>query len=436
VGVVVCPGCGGEIEADATGFRCKACGAFPNVGRVPCLLPDPERYRRLWRAQLAVIHAEGEDTIAAFGAELRKPGLLRGTRERLTEQVRLTRVVMDEIDAVFGAPIGGALAEAKPIPGFSPLETIHLVHRDWSWPESDENERALEFVASVLSAPLGRTLVLGAGACRLAYDLHTLHGGTFTLALDIDPMVLLIADDVLAGRTLTLTEPRATASELGRLSAVRSLAAPRGPAPGLHLLIANGLAPPLKDGAFDTVVTPWFIDLVPGDLREFFGVVTRLLAPRGRFVHYGPLLYPLTRPGACRYSREEIEELVVRAGYELERRASEVLRYSFSPLGQRGRLEPCYAFSAMKTGSARDVESGVPSFIVLPYLPVPDFAGRSLFHHKSAAYRLIVGLIDGERSIDAITRALSERTGSRADALKDAVRQCLIDVHPACTSSQ
>ena len=40
-------------------------------------------------------------------------------------------------------------------------------------------------------ADLGRTLVLGAGGCRLAYDLHVHNGGTDTAVVDIDPYLLV-----------------------------------------------------------------------------------------------------------------------------------------------------------------------------------------------------------------------------------------------------
>ena len=42
-------------------------------------------------------------------------------------------------------------------------------------------------------------LVLGAGGCRLAYDLHVHCGGTETAVVDIDPFLLVIAEAVIRG---------------------------------------------------------------------------------------------------------------------------------------------------------------------------------------------------------------------------------------------
>jgi uncharacterized protein YbaR (Trm112 family) len=432
VDFVLCPACSGTLlETDGV-FACEACKKrFPPLGRVPCLLPDAEHWRSLWRAQLAVIHEEAERTVATFETELRKPGLLAETRARLEQQIGLTRTIVTEIDDALVGPVGAPAPLGTPLPGFQPLETLHLLHRDWGWAESDENERALACVERALSAPLGKTLVLGAGACRLAYDLHLRHHAEITIALDIDPLVLTLADRIVRGERVPLTEARSNATEITRLGALRTLSAPEGEARGLFLVLANGLAPPFRDHAFDTVVTPWFIDLVPPDMRDALGPIHKLLAPGGRWLDYGPLLYPLSRPAASRFSREEVFEMAHRAGFEIEKTTSELLPYSLSPLAERGRLELCIAFSARAVDPPADAKDP-PSFIVLPHLPVPDFPGRSLFVHESAALRAVVELIDGKRSINDIARAITERAGTNPAAIKDTIRFCLLETHPAC----
>src|SRR5690242_10338264 len=162
--LVVCPGCSGPLTVEDDSFICgsKACGQrFPPLGRVPCLLSRHEQWLELWKKQLGLIHAEADRTVATFEAEARKPGLLRATTQRLREQAELTRKIVAEIDGVLVPAVGEPIPHSEPIPGFSPLETLHLLHRDWGWPESDENARALACVERVLSAPFGRTLVIG-----------------------------------------------------------------------------------------------------------------------------------------------------------------------------------------------------------------------------------------------------------------------------------
>jgi SAM-dependent methyltransferase len=288
-------------------------------------------------------------------------------------------------------------------------------------------------VNEVIAAPLGRVLVIGAGACRLAYDLHMTREAKATLALDIDPIALGAASKIISGQAITLTELRSNAVELGRLSAAARLVAPRGRATSFDFLLADGLAPPLRDGAFDTVLTPWFIDLVPPDLRDFMGVVRRVLRPGGRWLNYGPLLYPLDRTPSCRFSWEEILELVRLAGFRVDSMFDGQVHYAHSPLTRRGRIEQVFAFSAERTEGPPE-GARPPAWLVHPWLPVPDFEGRASFAHENAGFVAILALVDGRRSIDELADAILARTRTESPraAVKDAVRYCLESSHPAC----
>lgn len=429
--VAVCPRCGSPLARDEGAFTCGA-HHFPDLGPVPCLLSDPGLARRVWGAQLEMVHREADASLATFEAELRRPALLASTRARLQAQKELVIRARAEIDGLL-APLGIVRGAGHEPSGYRPLSILHTAHRDWSWPASDENARAAEMVAKVIDGRgVGRMLVAGAGACRLAYDVHRAHGAELTVAIDLDPLSMWIAHRVVRGERVPLVETRANASELDRLSAERVLEAPGGPVDHLHAVIADALAPPFAPGAFDTLLTPWFLDVGPQDLRDFVGVADRMLAPGGRWVHFGPLLYPTERAAACRYSRQEIFDLAELAGFEIERSTAAVLEYGRSPLTERGRLEPCLAFAARKVGQPRSREGDPPAWMVLPHLPVPDFASRGLLHPTSASARAILELIDGRRGVDAIAREMIARSGTTAGlaAVKDSVRLCLADLHP------
>src|SRR5205814_945401 len=97
------------------------------------------------------------------------------------------------------------------------------------------------------------------------------------------------------------------------------LKAPNGPiaADRFHFLLANGLEPPVASETFDTVVTPWFIDLIRSDLRNFMSEVYRLLKPNGRWISLGPLRYRPEIPITRRFTREEVFDLATRAGFRV-----------------------------------------------------------------------------------------------------------------------
>jgi hypothetical protein len=84
-------------------------------------------------------------------------------------------------------------------------------------------------------------------------------------------------------------------------------------------VIANGLAAPLRRQCFNTLLTPWFIDVVPSDLRDFMGVLRSLLAPNGRWINFGPLLYPERGSASCQFSVGELFELATIAGFQIEK---------------------------------------------------------------------------------------------------------------------
>jgi uncharacterized protein YbaR (Trm112 family) len=422
--LLVCPACRGQLSEQAGHYRCTQCKAdYPTLGGVPCLLPEPQRWRASWGEQLAELTRGAEETVTMFEKELRKPALLPNTRLRLETQIALTKKTLAELVAIIEPAAGPNTHEPLPAPRIDPLNTFHYLHRDWA--EAEENEKALACVERVLDgAPLGRLLVLGAGAGRLAYDLHRTQRATLTVALDIDPLVTLVAQQMVSGGRLQLTEARSNATEMSRFGVLRTLQAPAGALERFHVLLANGLQPPVREQMFDTVLTPWFIDVVPPDLRDFMSVLGRVLVPGGRWLNYGPLLFPPSRPAAYRYAREEVAEIAQLAGFEITRETDELMRFAYSPLAARGRLEHCIAFSAQKGQPKAD------AWLQIPHLPIPDFPGRAELRHESAAFNAIMALVDGRRSINDIASQLGAGPDLSLAAMKDAIRLCLQTLHP------
>ncbi len=422
--LLVCPACRGPLSENAGHYRCAQCRAdYPTLGGVPCLLPDAQRWRASWRLQLDELTRAAEETVVMFEKELRKPALFDNTRLRLQTQIALTKQTLAEVAAIIEPAAGASSDNSLPAPRIDPLNTFHYLHRDWA--ETTENTSALSCVERVLDgAPLGRLLVLGAGAGRLAYDLHRTQRATLTVAVDIDPLVALVAQQMVSGGRIELTEARSNATEMTRFGQLRTLRAPAGAVEQFHVLLANGLQPPLRDQVFDTVLTPWFIDVVPPDLRDFMSVLTRVLVPGGRWLNYGPLLYPPSRPAAYRYAREEVAEIAQAAGFDITRETDELVRFAYSPLAARGRLEHCIAFAAQKRSPK------AAAWLEIPHLPIPEFPGRAELRHESAAFNAIIDLVDGRRSINDIAIRLGAGPDVNLGAMKDAVRLCLQTLHP------
>jgi SAM-dependent methyltransferase len=437
VDATLCPHCAAPLDTRPPTITCLSCREeYPRLGAIPVLLPQPRAWLKRWALELALLERDSEAQLATLEATLDAPDLLPATEARCRAMIQAARAQAAELKAMLlpllaSAPLDG---EVAPHTLTSPLLRIHYLFRDWGWDEgtSAENARALAAVAEAAAGiPLGRTLVLGAGAARLAYDLHRL-GASETAVLDVDPVLFTFAHAVIHGETVRLTEPSAPVFEGAAVSRTWHLRAPHGPLDDFHFFLADGLAPPFADATFDTVVTPWFIDNVPPDFRDLLGTLARVLRPGGRWLNHGPLIYPPEMPPPRRFSREEILELAARAGFRVGASTTASVPHLVSPLNGRGRTEWTLTFAAVKEEPpASEVP---PSWLLLPHLPVPTFPGQSLFWHENPLLQAVVAAVDGRRSITEIARRLApevQAMGLDARDLKEAVRQCLAAVHPA-----
>ena len=204
------------------------------------------------------------------------------------------------------------LALRTRLPADQGLNTYYSnVHRDWVWGE-EENRASMAQLARVLDESGGRgtgdCLVLGAGAGRLAYDVHQGDGAERTVGVDFNPLLFLIARRMYTGASLELYEFPLAPASLEDVAVRQTLRAPWPPKDGLHLVLADVLRAPFAKRTFDTVVTPWLIDIVSEDLRIFARRINRLLKPGGRWITFGSLAFDHASR-ARRYSPDEVLEI-------------------------------------------------------------------------------------------------------------------------------
>ena len=434
--VIRCPRCSARIDLKLE-ITCDSCGQhYPRLGAVPILLRDPESYLRSCRAQLGLLEQQTDRTVKAIEQQLHAADVLETTKARCRAMSQAIRDQTLEIKAILEPVVGPSVGVASgEIP--APLQYIHYLYRDWGWPSSPdgENERVLSLIDTMLAKRLlGRTLVLGAGACRLAYDLHRRDSTAETFVVDIEPFLFTCAHTIIRGGSLTIHEANVEVHETEQATKVWELSAPNGAIPEdrFHFVIADGLEPPFDPEAFDTIVTPWFIDVVPSDLRDVISTIHRLLKPGGRWINVGPLAYRPAVPIAHRLSREELFDLATRAGFHVDGWRSESMPYLVSKLNGRGKVEWILAFAATKTEAKSD------AWLLFRHLPIPSFAGQETFSSDDPAIQMVVSAIDGRRTLDDIAKliaAQASETGLTMSQFREIVRRCLAEVHPGCGRS-
>lgn len=308
-----------------------------------------------WRKQLGLIIQQGLETKRILEAQAAEPATSNATQTRLYALARSILEQVEDIAVVLGPVLGGPLPPEEGV-GFprGAMDYMSYLHRDWAWSggHDQENQGALAAIRRVTGGrALGRTLVLGAGACRLAYDLHVHCAGAQTAVVDIDPILLVLAEAVIRGANVTLTETSVNALEIDPVSRRWTLSAPSGALDEgvFQFFLANGTEPPFVEASFDTIVTPWFIDQVPSDLAELLRTLHVLLAPGGRWINHGPLIYPPDAlPIAQWYSRQEIFELASAIGFRMRDWESASQPCLVSPLTGRGKIETVFTFEAVR----------------------------------------------------------------------------------------
>jgi len=434
------------VALERAGWICGACSSgFPVIGEIPWLFPEPRQTLADWRSRLGLLsqHLASEAAAMRGGIAAKESG--PATRRRL-EHVAAAHEDQVRRLATLLAPLGldqGGMSEAthRGIGTLLPLEqglTNYYVNlqRDWAWGD-EENAAALGEVAAVLddgvaggTRGLGRTLVQGAGAGRLAYDLHQRGDAPLTVATDFNPLLLFVAREMFAGRTLELYEFPIAPRRVEDHAVLRRLSSPSAARAGLELVGADALQPPFADAAFDTVVTPWFVDIIGEPFARVAARINLLLKPGGRWINSGSLSFSRAAH-ADRIGLEEALEIMPQAGFTDVRVREGTLPYMRSPASRHSRLESVVTWVARKSGPAAELPRArvLPDWLLQPDRPVPRTRAFEMQAISSRVHAFLLAMINGERSMRDMARMLVEQRLMSADEAEAQVSLFLTRLH-------
>lgn len=429
------------MTLQSAGWICGACGSgYPVIGDVPWLFAEPRQALAEWRGRLGLLTRQLGSEASAMRTEAKDPSLPPETRHRLEAVAAAHDDQVARLNALL-EPIGldrASMSEATHqalgtrLPTEQGLTNYYVnVHRDWCWGAA-ENDASLAELRALLGgslAGLGRTLVLGAGAGRLAYDLHQAGDAPLTIATDFNPLLLFTAREVFAGRAVELYEFPIAPRRIGDHAVLRRLAAPAPARAGLALVAADALQPPFAAGAFDTVVTPWFIDILGEPLARVAARINHVLRPGGRWINFGSLAFSRAS-FADRVSLEEVPGIVTAAGFSAPVTRENVIPYMRSPASRHAREELVVSWVATKS---TDVEAPrrrvLPDWLTNPGLPVPRTPAIEVQAISSRVHAFLLALINGERTVREMARMLVEQRLMSAEEAEPAVRLFLARLH-------
>ncbi len=437
--VLACPRCDKTpLSIDDDKFRCAACKVdFPSIDGIPWLFAEPQATLGEWRGRLQFALQQLSHEAARLDTELKNEDLRALTRRRIERYRKAVeshrRSLQKLLQPVDVQSLEGSyesyLALRTRLPADQALNTYYAnVHRDWSWGDK-ENEASLNQIRAVVqdSAELGNVLVLGAGACRLAYDLHMSMDCAATVAMDFNPLLLMIARTMIRGDTLKLYEFPIAPRSLEDDAVLRTLSAPETVRDGFHFVFGDALRPPFAAQSFDTVITPWLIDIVTEDLPVLAARINRLLKMDGRWINFGSLAF--AHPDRARlYSPEETKGIVAETGFSDPYVSEATIPYMCSPASRHGRQERVFTFSAYKERDSEQAarHRALPDWIVTGKEPVPltpSFRSQAM---TTQIYSFIMSLIDGKRSIRDMAVVLEKQKLMTRQEAEPAIRSFLI----------
>ncbi len=299
-------------------------------------------------------------------------------------------------------------------------QSLHLyrknLFRDWGW-VTNENQHAMDLVAEVVGPNWkpSRTCVLGAGASRLAMDLHKEFHLPMTVAVDFNPLLLLVANEMLKGASIKLWDFNTAPVELDSVVKEYELKSNLGTLSDFYLVCADVTELPFKDHQFNAVVTPWLIDILPFGFKLLAQRVNQLLEIGGSWVNFGPLGFS-HRDEAMNLTRTEIAEQWKECGFELESEKVSAIKYLSSDGEVNSRNETVYLFKIKKVKNV-PVEpfEYLPNWLLNPNKPIT--VSDELERHKQLI-RFQADLfhsIDGKVSLNQIAQLFAQHYKMPAD---------------------
>lgn len=426
--ILACPRCDGVLKPQQEAYACPGCHIeFPLLDTIAFLFAEPAAAMGEWRSRLHMEMQRLDHEARRYSQALEDRDLAEPTRRRL----ELLKVASTDHAARLSAllnPLQVSRLEAShetylalrtKLPASQGLNTYYSnVHRDWCWGEA-ENVACADIVLAALGGMAGKMLVLGSGGSRLAYDLHRQVQPDLTVALDFNPMLMLLARRIMHGEPVELWEFPLAPGSIDDCAVLRTLAAPEPVDNRFHFVIADALRAPFQPGSFDTVITPWVIDILPEDFAVLCARINRLLKTGGRWLNFGSLTFDRPDP-AQQYSLEEVRLLIEQQGFATPVVREDNIAYMCSPASRHGRRETVVTFAADKRSDAPGVPRHValPDWIVKGDEPVPLQPAFQVQAMSTRIHAFVMAMIDGRRSItDMATLMEEQRLMTAAEAI-------------------
>ena len=248
--------------------------------------------------------------------------------------------------------------------------------------------------------------------------------------------MLLLARRITAGESIELYEFPFAPKSLDDHAVLNTLVAEKPVRAGLQYVLADAHHPPFGKARFDTVVTPWLIDILPEPFTFLCKRINGLLREGGRWINFGALHFQNADP-ALRYSREECEEIIESSGFSAAHFAEATIPYLCSPASRHGRQEHVVSWCAAKRVSVDEAprHQALPDWLIAGSSAVPQLDAFSRLSVSTRLRAFILSLIDGQRSLDDMAGVLVQQNILPHAEAKATIREFLTKVYESSQRS-
>ncbi len=406
---------------------------YPLLNSIPWLSPEPHISLAHWLEKRQDLNLYFTDRLQHITKSLNEDRLIAPTRERLQKTKKAlehNQKVLQHILSPLPA-LTSLLASGDKIPSHQSL-TLYLknIFRDWFW-STDENQKSLEVLKKILPEDWSpeKFVVLGSGASRFAVDLHHSNNLRHTLAVDFNPLLLLMAQQALEQADIKLYDLPTAPLEISQVATEYSLQNPYPESKSFHLLFADIQALPFKEKTLDSVLTPWVIDILPLRFETLARKINQILKPSGEWLNFGPLGF-MSSQESQRLTFEEIQEILKTCGFKVEKHNFEEVPYLHSPGGNQKRYEKVLAFRAIKIEDAESEKfQYLPDWLTNHDLPIPFTEDIKTEQARAKINADIIFSLNGKSSINELIKLMSQQYQIPAEHARQLIINYLTRYH-------
>ena len=403
--------------------------------RIPLLFSDPHTAIFDWSARVNGFTRKVTQEIEDIANQLKSKTISKLTRDRLKYLLKAKKQyqtqLLDHLQCLQNFQFDDTLLSSTSLAKNQGVDSyINNIFRDWCW-ENGENQELLHAIENVLddSFDAGLCVTLGAGAGRLSYDFHRVYKAKHSVLVDINPVLLGSAAKIFNKQSVVLNEfpvaPLKSADysveQICRHDELINQ-------DEFTFLLADGLNAPIQSKSVDTVITPWFIDIIPIDLKDFIPHVNRLLNIGGTWINTGSLAFFHSNE-QWNYSEDEVIDLLKKFGFDNINVSRMKINYLNSPHSAHGRVENVFSFSARKKFESVSARTShyLPQWVENTTQAIPQLPNLVAISSKYLLQAQVLSAIDGNRSIADIGKLLAKQYAMPEQEAIAAVRKILID---------